>query len=117
MDRTDTNAGLYARLVATVGKRERLLPLDAGAVARVVEYGARLAENASKLSTHMGSVVDLVREADYWARDDGAATVGRPHVQQAIDAKTYRADSMRERVQEQIQHGTVVIECAGETGG
>ena len=117
MDRTDTNAGLYARLVATVGKRERLLPLDAGAVARVVEYGARLAENASKLSTHMGSVVDLVREADYWARDDGAATVGRPHVQQAIDAKTYRADSMRERVQEQIQHGTVVIECAGERVG
>ena len=117
MDRTDANACLYARLVATVGSRECLLPLDTGAVARVVEHGARLAENASKLSTHMGSVVDLVREADYWARNDAAATVGRHHVQQAIDAKTHRSDSMRDRVHEQIARGTVVIDCAGERVG
>lgn len=117
MDRTDSNAVLYARLVATVGKQEGLRPLDRLAVARVVEHGARLAENASKLSTHMGSVADLVREADYWAGETGATTVDRVHVQKAIDAKTYRSDRFREGVQEQIAQGTVVIECTGERVG
>jgi lon-related putative ATP-dependent protease len=113
MERDDANAHLYARMIGTLGRREKLKPLDKKAVARVVEYGARLAEDSQKLSTHMGSVVDLVREADYWAAVAGAKVVGRNHVQKAIDAKIYRSDRIRERIQEEIQRGTIVIDSDG----
>ena len=117
MDRDQTNAQLYARMIGTLGRQEKLKPLDRDAVARVVEYGARMADDAEKLSTHMGSIVDLVREADYWAGTASADKVGRAHVQKAIDAKIYRSDRIRERIQEEIQRGTIVIDSAGERIG
>lgn len=63
----DTNL-LYARLISTLIRKEALLPFDRSAVARVIEHSARLAGDAEKLSIHMSSMADLLREADYWAR-------------------------------------------------
>jgi lon-related putative ATP-dependent protease len=117
MDRSTDTALQYAKLIATLAQRENLKSLDRGAMARVVEHGARLAGDAEKLSTHMGSIVDLVREADFWAGEDGAAVVGAPHVQRAIDARIHRADRVRERIQEEIRRGTLLVETDGERVG
>ena len=62
---------LYARLIATLARKEGLLPYDRYAVARVIEYSARLVGDGERLSMHMRSVADLLREADYWAREAG----------------------------------------------
>jgi lon-related putative ATP-dependent protease len=117
MDRTDDGALQYGRLIAAVAAREDLKPMDAGAVARIVEHGARLADDAEKLTTHMGTIVDLVREADYWAGEAGAETVAAAHVQKAIDAKIYRSDRIRQDIQEAIERGTLVIETDGVATG
>ncbi|WP_316975831.1 Lon protease family protein [Shumkonia mesophila] len=117
MDRSTGSALQYAKLIATLARRENLKSLDRGAMARVVEHGARLAGDAEKLSTHMGSIVDLVREADFWAGEEGAAVVGAPHVQKAIDARIHRADRVRERIQEEIRRGTLLVETGGERVG
>lgn len=117
MDRTDDSALQYAQLIATLARKEDLKPLDKNAVARVVEHGARLADDAEKLSTHMGSIVDLVREADYIAGREGRKTVGAKDVQAAIDAEIYRSDRIRERIHEEIQRGTLVIDTTGEKVG
>ncbi len=113
MDRNGESALTYARLIATLIADNRLLPFDRSAVARVIEHGSRLAGDAEKLSTHLGSLEDLVREADFWAREDRAQAVGAPHVTRAIDAKTYRSDRLRERIQEEIRRGTLVIQTDG----
>ena len=117
MDRTPDTALQYARLIGTLAERENLKPMDGGAIARVVEHGARLADDAEKLTTHMASIVDLVREADYWAGKADAETVEAAHVQKAIDAKIYRSDRLRRHIQEEIQRGTLVIETEGEKTG
>ncbi|MEO5337326.1 MAG: AAA family ATPase [Magnetospirillum sp. WYHS-4] len=117
MDRSPEAALQYASLIAAIAAKEGLRPLDRGAVARVVEQGSRLAEDAEKLTTHMASVADLVREADFWAGQAGAKTVEAAHVQQAIDAWIYRSDRIRERLQEEILRGTLVVETQGEKVG
>ena len=117
MERSPDNALYYARLIAGMGRDENLKPLDVKAVARVVEYGARLADDSERLSTHMGSIVDLVREADYWAAEKNSKSIKAAHVQKAIDAKTYRSDRIRERLQEQIERDTIVIDTDGERVG
>lgn len=117
MDRDREGLSGYARLLASQVEREDLRHLDRGAVARVIEHGARMAGDAEKLTTHMGSVVDLVRESDYWAGVEDAKTITAKHVQEAIDAKVYRSDRYRERLQEEIQRGTLVIETEGTSVG
>jgi lon-related putative ATP-dependent protease len=113
MDRSNDGVIAYARLIAALVERNRLRPLDRDAVARVVEHGSRLVGDATKLSTQVGSLEDLVREADFWAGEANASVIGEPHVQKAIDAKIYRSDRLRERIQEEIRRGTLVIETDG----
>lgn len=117
MDRDKEGLTGYTRLLAAQVEREGLKHLDKSAVARVIEHGARMSGDAEKLTTHMASIVDLVREADYWAGVANAKTVSAKHVQNAIDAKIYRSDRYRERLQEEIQRGTIVIESEGAKVG
>jgi predicted ATP-dependent protease len=108
---------LYARLIGTLARKEGLQPFDRAAVARVIEYSARAAGDAERLSTHMQSVADLLREADYWARQNGRPAVGADDVQQAIDTQIRRVDRIRARVQEEILRGTIMIDTQGAATG
>jgi lon-related putative ATP-dependent protease len=115
--RSAQNSMLYARLVATAARREGLRPFDRDAVARVIDQSARMAGDAQKFSVHLASVADLMREADFWAAANDREVVTEGDVQHAIDSQIYRADRVRERMQEQIQRGTKLIDTAGEQVG
>ena len=117
IERTPANELLYARLIGTLARKEGMRPLDPGAVARVVEYAARVAEDAERLSTHMASISDLIREADHVAAAAGLDHVRAVEVQQAIDARLRRAGRLRERTLEEIRRGTVLIETNGSRVG
>ena len=117
MDCSPENCLLYAKLISTLIHREKHRPFDRTAVARVIEQSARVAADSEKLTTHMRTVADLIREADYWAREAESKTVSEVHVQEAIDKQIYRADRLRERVQEGIQRGTMLIDTEGEQVG
>jgi lon-related putative ATP-dependent protease len=117
IERTPDNTRLYARLVATLARRDQLLPVGRDAVARVVEHGARLLGDAAKLTTRLRDIADLLREANYFAVREGAAITDRAHVQQAIDAQVRRVDRVRAEVQEQIQRNSILIDTDGEVVG
>jgi lon-related putative ATP-dependent protease len=117
ISRTPENNLLYARLVATMVRRNDLRPFDRGGVARVIEHSARTAGDAEKMSVHLLSIADLLREADYWADVAGNGAVTADDVQRAIEAQINRADRLRERVQERIRRGTILIDTTGERVG
>ena len=117
MDRSDENMRFYARLLATLARREKQRPIDRSGVARSLEFSARRVEDAEKLSTNMRAVSDLMREADHWAGEDGSDVVGAEHVDKAVDTRIYRVDRVRERMHEEIGRGTILIDTEGpETG-
>ncbi|MDH5220898.1 MAG: AAA family ATPase, partial [Betaproteobacteria bacterium] len=76
MPRGPQDDALYARLIAGCAQREQLRPLEAAAVARVIEHQARDAGDADKLSVRVQALVDLLREADHWAGEAGRAAIG-----------------------------------------
>ncbi len=117
VDRGPESHRLYACLIATLARKEDLLALDRAAVARVIEYGVRLADAADKLSIRTRDIADILRESDHWARDNGRAIVTGADVQQAIDAKIHRSDRLRERLLEEIRRGTILIETQGTAIG
>ncbi len=117
MPRAPESDLLYARLIATLIRREKLLPLDRGACARLIEHGARLAGDSGRLSVHARDITDLLCEADYWARESGREVVALSDVQRAIEARVSRADRLRERLQEEIERGTLLIDTTGERTG
>lgn len=115
--RSEENDLLYARLVGTLVRKEKLRPFDRTAVARLIEHCARRAEDAERLSTHMESLADLVREADFWAAQANRQVAAREDVERAIEAQIHRADRLRERSHEAILRGVLHIDTSGEQVG
>lgn len=117
MDRTPDSVAELARLLATLVRKEGLLALDADAVARVVEQAGRLAADQQKLTCHMASLADLLREADHWARAEGAAAIARRHVQTAIEQAVIRSNRVHQEMHEAIRRGTMMIDTDGAAVG
>ncbi len=117
IERNSETYELYARLIATLVQRNELLPFERAAVERVIEHSSRMAEDMEKLSMQILKVTDLLREADYWARQEDARLVSRPAVQKAIDKQIYRADRIRQRYLEEFRRGTLMLETRGEAVG
>ena len=117
MDRSEASCLLYAQLIATLVRREHHRPFDRTAVARILEHSARVAADSQKLTTHMRTIADLIREADYWCTHNGHETVTAEHVDRAIDKQIHRADRLRDRVQEEIHRGTLLIDTQGSQVG
>ena len=117
IDRNAEHYQLYAHLIAALVDRDELLPFERPAVERVIEHSSRMAEDVEKLSMHILSVADLLREADYWARQASAKLVTRQAVQTAIDKQVYRGDRIRQRYLEEFRRGTLLLDTAGETIG
>ena len=115
--RNSETSQLYSRLIASVVKRDSLRPLAVSAVARTLEHASRLAGDAERLTASLRALTDLLREADYWAQQDSATVIDATHVQRALDAQTRRQDRIRERLQSEIQRGTVLIDTVGEVVG
>ena len=117
MDRNEGNQELYARMIATMVREAELQPFDRSAVARVIEHGARMVGDAERLSMEGEHLKDLLREANHRAKENGNGVVTAADVQRAIDGRIYRADRLRERMQEAILRDTVLIETDGEEVG
>jgi len=112
-ERTPENEVQYARLLATVARRDGLLPLGRDAVAASIDFGARLAGDSTKVSANLRRVVDMLGEADFLARQAGRAAVGAEDVRTALEAQRHRADRLREQLHENILRGTIMIDTAG----
>lgn len=117
MPRTAETEAAYARFVGEVARDAGQPPLDAAAVALLIEEGSRSAEDQARLSTRFGDVRDLTTEACYWARKAGASVVGRTHVARAIASRARRLGLASDRWDDMIRDGTIMIATEGEVVG
>lgn len=117
MERTGENVRKYSAFVCTLCKKFQLKHLDRSAVAKVVEYGSRLADDQKKLTTRFSLLADVIREASYYAAQDGAEMITEKHILKAIDERTYRSSLIQEKIQEYIRRGVFLIDTEGEKVG
>lgn len=117
MDRTDENVRKYAAFVCTLCQKEKLKHLHASGLAKIVEYGSRLAQDQKKLSTTFGEVADIIREANFYAVQENSEYVTADHIKKAIDEKVYRSNLIQKKIQEMIERNVLLIDTDGEAVG
>ncbi|MDD9968083.1 MAG: AAA family ATPase, partial [Myxococcales bacterium] len=117
MKRSPETSRAYAGLLARVAHNEGLRPLQAGAVARVIDHAARMSGDAKKLSMHVREVFDLLAEADHLASLAERDTVTKVDVEEAIAFRRRRGGRIRENVQELLTNKTIGVETVGKQVG
>mgnify|MGYP002345038900 FL=1 len=109
MERSRKHVSDYARLISSVCESEKLIHFTPGAVARVVDYGSRMADDRNKLTTLFNRLVEIIYEANSWAMRDRSELVEEQHVIKAIEEKKYRSSMLEERSLELIRQNILLI--------
>jgi lon-related putative ATP-dependent protease len=117
LDWTPQAEGGYLRLVTAIQRREGLRPLDRGALERVIEQAARIAEDAGKLTLKVDRIRDLLAEADHCAAQAQCALIDRASVERAIDAQIRRASRVHDLSLEAMLKDVSLVETAGSKVG
>lgn len=117
MPRNTENIQEYVNFVATMCHEENLRHFDKMAVAKVIEYGSWLVEDQAKLSAEFGKVADLIREASFWAGENGHEIVTATDVSQTLVERTQRGNLIETRLRDRIIENSIFIATEGAIVG
>jgi lon-related putative ATP-dependent protease len=117
MERSDKNIMQYASFICTLCNKEGLKHLDSTGIAAVIEYSSRLAADKTKMSTQFAEIADIIREANFYAKEEGETLTTRKHINQALEEKVYRSNLIEKKIEEMISRDIIMIDTEGEKVG
>jgi predicted ATP-dependent protease len=117
IDAKDDAVRHYATRIAWLIRNEHLPPFDGAALARIVEFGMRLAGERGRVVTLMEPIDDLAREAAYFARGEGATEVTAHHVERALSERVLRLNYVEEELRRMITERVLVVDLKGAKVG
>ena len=110
---TNENLNKLARIIHGFCEHEELPHLDAGAMARLVEYASRLAGSHHKISTRFDDLIQVAAEAATWAKLGKSKVVTAEFVQKALDERIDRVKKYDTRYIEMIKENSLLINTSG----
>ena len=115
--RTKENEAGFARLIATLQRRNELRPFDKSGIARMIEESARMSEDSERLSLHLDTLSETMTEADFWAAQEGVELVTVDHIDKALAARRRRHGLHQDLCSEHILRDYKRIETTGTRVG
>jgi len=115
-DRADRNKRSVRECLVCMARfceEEGLKHVDRTGIARILEYSMEVTGTRDKMTLKLGAIVDIIKEANYWAAQGKKRYIGASHVEKAIEKKIYRSNLIEERVQELIKKNIFWIETDG----
>lgn len=117
IERNSDSINYFARLLKSRTEDEGYKPLSATGVARLVEHSSRLAEDQRHLSARIGSLFELLAEAEFTRSLTQSEFIESEHIQRALDAKEQRSDRISRQIQSDMLDGTILIDTQGDAVG
>ncbi|MCW8839148.1 MAG: AAA family ATPase [Thiovulaceae bacterium] len=117
MPRNEKNVKLYAQMIGNISKQDKLLPLTPQAVARVIEQSSRNISHSLKLSTHLRTLSDLLKEADYYSKELNHKAIEKKDIEKALTSQVQRKKRIQTKLYDLIDDGTIMIDLSGEKIG
>lgn len=113
MPRTDENMAKFIAFVDEFITRQKMLPVDDGALARILSYAARISEYRSMLTTRFTQISDLITEADYQARKQKDAVITAGIISQTIEYRRYLQKLPEEKYADMIRSHEILLDVSG----
>ncbi len=111
------NMNKLARVIHGFCETEELPPLDKTAMARVIEYASKLANDQTKLSTRFGEITQIIGEAGTLARLNKDKVITGETVDLALAQRDEREQKYNEKYFDMINSNTLLIDTSGSKVG
>ncbi len=117
MPNDETNLAKLVGFVARICADEELLACDPSGVEAIARLATRWAGRKKKLTARFELIADLLREADFRAREADSSVIAASHVEVANADRIERLNMMEDKIQEYIEDGILMIDTTGERVG
>ena len=109
----EENLNKLARIIHGFCEHEELPHLDKSAMARLVEYGSKIAGSHSKVSTRFDDLIQVVGEAATWAKIAKSKIVTSEFIDKALNERIERVKKYDSRYLEMIKENSILINTSG----
>ncbi len=117
IDTTVENVKDLLSFVADYVKSKEILPLKKSALEKTVWYSMRLSGDKTKLSMRLGSIIDLIEEANYFANERNSKYIDHEDVKKALKEREERMKLIVEKYDEMFKKEDIMIDVSGRVVG
>jgi len=117
MSRTKDSQIQYAKFISSLVHEKQFLHCDRKAIARIIEFSSRQAEHQNKLSLHASEIANLLRESNFWAKEQNSTMIRQAHIERALESDAHRNGRIKDQVFDTIRDGTTLLTVTGEVVG
>lgn len=115
--RNAANIRHYLAVLARITREARLLPFTRKALAGLVEFASRLAEDQKKLSLYFPLVRERMIEASALAALDGRERVDACDLHEAVGTRDFRSNLFEEEYMGDYEREVIKVSTGGEAVG
>jgi len=115
--KTNENMQKLSKFVHSFCEQEELPHLDPTAMATIIEYSSKLAENQEKLSTRFNDLSQIIGEAATWAKMAKSKVVTAEFIKKAMYERVERIKKYNSKYLEMIEENTLLISTSGQETG
>ncbi len=117
MPRTPESQLQYAKFISSLVHEKGFLHCDKKAVSRIIEFSSRQAEHQKKLSLQASEISNLLRESNFWAKEQGSNMIRQVHVERALESHEHRNGRLKDQVFDTIRDGSTLLTVTGKVVG
>ena len=111
--KTDENIQKLSQFISNYCKNSEILVIDREAMAKIVEFASRLADDKDKISTKFNEISQIVAESSTWAKMAKKKIITKEFIQKALDQRVERIKKYDSRYLEMIKENTLLISTDG----
>ncbi|MBI5249210.1 MAG: AAA family ATPase [Desulfomonile tiedjei] len=113
MPNTSSNLQKVVGFISRICEQESLLPCDPSGLLAVAKLAIRWGGRKKKLTAQFERVSDLLREADFNARESSSEYINGEHVEKANRDRIERLNMIEDKIHEYIEDGILMIDTDG----
>lgn len=117
IDATVENVKDLLSFVADYVKEKEIMPIKRDALERIIWYSTRLSGDRTKLSMKLGSIIDLIEEANFFAKKRDAKYIVAEDVVKALREREERIKLVVEKYDEMFKKEDLMIDVTGKVVG
>jgi len=117
LDNTHENRQLVASFMKTLIQEKQLADITPSGVQAIMEYLLRLSGSKQKISTTFSKISDLLIESSRLATLEGKGKIDAEILKKTLALKEHRVSLEREKIDELIREGDIIIKTKGQAVG
>lgn len=117
METNSDNIAAVMGFIKSYTEKENILPFDAGSIAELLEFSARIVERQDKMTTRFGILCDIISEAQVWAKLSNSDTITAEFMKKAIVKREERVGGYAKKYRKMITDNEIMIDTTGSKVG